>query len=226
MIYGYVRISRIQQSIEKQISNIKAAYPQAVIVQEAYSTSKTNRRKWNELFNEVKEGDMIVFESISRMATTADDAVDAYFELFDKKVNLVFLNEPFINTSIYVEILRNKIELLENEEEKNVVRINVNFKEFAQQQIRITYEQAEKERKYRRQRTREGIATARLEGKQIGQKRGNKLKVKKATRAKEIIKKYSKTFGGDLNDEECMKLAKVSRNTYYKYKNELKMEGM
>ena len=71
------------------------------------------------------------------------------------------------------------------------------------------------------QRTREGIEIARLNGKQIGQKPGNKLHIKKEGPAKEKIKKYSKDFEGTPSDVECMKLIGISRNTYYKYKKEL-----
>ena len=34
-VYGYCRISRKEQSIDRQIRNIKAAYPEAIIIQEA-----------------------------------------------------------------------------------------------------------------------------------------------------------------------------------------------
>lgn len=37
MIYGYCRISTGKQSIERQIRNIKAAYPGAVIIEEIYT---------------------------------------------------------------------------------------------------------------------------------------------------------------------------------------------
>ena len=75
------------------------------------------------------------------------------------------------------------------------------------------------------QRTKEGIETARLNGKQIGQAPGRKLVVKKSFPAKEIIKKHSKSFNGTLDDGDVMKLANLSRNTYYKYKRELREEG-
>lgn len=71
------------------------------------------------------------------------------------------------------------------------------------------------------QRTKEGIETARLNGKQIGQRPGNKLTVKKKAPAKEKILKYSREFNGSLSDIECIKLIGISRNTYYKYKKEL-----
>ena len=48
-IYGYARISRPQQSIDRQIRNIKAYDSKAVIVQEAYTGTKMDRPKWNRL---------------------------------------------------------------------------------------------------------------------------------------------------------------------------------
>ena len=71
-------------------------------------------------------------------------------------------------------------------------------------------------------RTKEGIETARLNGKQIGQRQGAKLTTKKSVSAKEIISRHSKDFGGTLSDAEVMKLAGLARNTFYKYKRELR----
>ena len=75
------------------------------------------------------------------------------------------------------------------------------------------------------QRTKEGIQTARMNGKQIGQKAGVKLITKKSVASKEIILKHSKDFGGSLSDMEMMQLTGLARNTYYKYKRELKQKG-
>ena len=36
------------------------------------------------------------------------------------------------------------------------------------------------------------------------------------------IKKYSKDFDGALCDADCIKLIGIARNTYYKYKRELR----
>lgn len=94
----------------------------------------------------------------------------------------------------------------------------------AKEQIKLAFEQAEKEVQDLRQRTREGIETARLNGKQIGQEQGAKLVTKKSIQAKEQIKKYSKDFQGSLSDVDVMKLIGIARNSYYKYKKELKEE--
>ena len=53
-IYGYVRISTPKQNIERQIRNIRAAYPDAVIVEDAYTGTNMNRKRslkvWSSAF--------------------------------------------------------------------------------------------------------------------------------------------------------------------------------
>ena len=46
--------------------------------------------------------------------------------------------------------------------------------------------------------------------------------VKKSKEAKQIILKHSKDFNRTLSDVDVIKLAGVTRKTYYKYKRELK----
>lgn len=220
-IYGYARISRPKQSIERQIRNIKTEYPDAIILQEAYTGRKINRPEWNRLYERAESGDTIVFDSVSRMSRNADEGVATYFELFEKGIHLVFLKEHYIDTDIYQENLKDKIELQGTDEDEIFKGLNNYFRKLAEKQIRIAFEQAEKEVEDLRQRTIEGIETARLKGKQIGQAKGKTLEIKKKEPAKEKILKYSKDFGGSLSDIECMKLIGLSRNTYYKYKKEL-----
>ena len=73
-------------------------------------------------------------------------------------------------------------------------------------------------------RTRESIITAKLNGKRIGQPKGARLTTKKSIKAKEVIRKHNKTFGGLLDNEETRKQAEVSKMTFYKYKAELLAE--
>ena len=221
-IYGYARISRKEQSVERQIRNIKAAYPDAHIVQEAYSGRTMQRPEWDKLFVRVKEGDTIVFDSVSRMSRTAEDGVNTYFLLMGAGVSLVFLKEPYINTATYLETARQSIQSTGNEiADIYVEATNRVIKLLAEKQIIKAFEQSEKEVSDLRQRTREGIETARLNGKQIGQQSGRKLNVKKKAPAMEKIRQYSRDFDGDLSDKDTMKLVGLSRNTYYKYKKEL-----
>jgi len=224
-VYGYCRISRKEQNIDRQIRNIKAEYPDAVIIQEAFTGTKIDRPQWNKLYKNVKAGDTIVFDSVSRMSRNADEGIATYFELYDKGVSLVYLKEGYINTATYKDNTADKIALQGTDEDEIFKGLNNYFRKLAERQIRIAFEQAQKEVDDLHQRTKEGIETARMNGKQIGQKEGAKLTIKKAIQAKEVIRKHSKDFDGTLADTEVMKLAGVSRNSYYKYKRELQEVG-
>ena len=222
MLYGYCRISKAKQSIDRQIRNIKAAYPEAIIIQEVFTRTRMDRKEWQKLFNKVKCGDTIVFDSVSRMSGNALEGFEAYEALYCKGVSLVFLKEPHINTSTYKKTLENNIQLTGSNVDYILEGVNKYLMALAQEQIRLAFEQSEKEVEDLHQRTREGIETARLNGKQIGQRPGSKLTTKKSIVCKEIIAKHSKDFGGSLSDIEVMQLTGLARNTFYKYKRELR----
>lgn len=225
MYYGYVRISTAKQNIDRQIRNIKEVYPTVTIVQEVYTgTNIYNRKELNKLLKIVKTGDTIVFDSVSRMSRNAEEGFELYEQLYNKGVNLVFLKEPHINTDTYKQALTNNVPLTGTNVDFILEGINKYLMALAKEQIKLAFKQAEKEVKDLQQRTKEGINTARLNGKQIGQVKGSKLTTKKSISAKEQIQKYSKDFNGTLNDTDTMKLVGISRVTYYKYKKELKKE--
>lgn len=230
MVYGYCRISTQKQSMERQVRNITAAYPAAIIYQEAYTGTKLEgREKLEKLLKTVKAGDTIVFDSVSRMSRNADEGFQLYKQLMENGIELVFLKEPQINTATYKAAMDKQISIAatgDNAADELIqsiaAAINRYMMSLAERQIKIAFEQSEKEVCDLQQRTREGIETARRNGKQIGQQEGRKLNVKKAAPAMELIKKHSKDFFGSLNDQECMKLTGLARNTYYKYKREIK----
>lgn len=222
-IYGYCRISTSKQSIDRQIRNIKAVYPDAVIVQEEYTGTKLDRPAWTKLLKAVKAGDVLVFDSVSRMSRNAEDGFTTYQDLYNKGISLVFLKEPHISTDTYKKALEENITMTGTAVDYILEGINKYLLALAKEQIRLAFEQSEKEVLDLHQRTKEGIETARLNGKQIGQVKGTKLTTKKSIAAKDVILKHSKDFCGNLDDTEMMKLTGLSRNTYYKYKKELKL---
>lgn len=224
MIYGYARISRREQSIDRQIRNIKTEYPGAYIFKEAFTGTKMERPEWIRLSKSVFKGDTIVFDSVSRMARTSEEGVKTYFDLYDRGVNLIFLKERYIDTDTYRENIKDKIPLQGTDEDEIFKGLNNYFRKLAEKQIRIAFDQAQKEVDDLHERTREGIQTARLKGKQIGQKKGATLNIKKKEPSKAQIQKYSKDFNGTLSDVDTIKLVGLSRNTYYKYKKELLSE--
>ena len=221
MRYGYCRISRPKQSIERQIRNIKEAYPEAVIIQEIFTRTRMERKEWMKLVRQIKEGDTIIFDSVSRMSGNAEEGFAAYEDLYNKGVNLVFLKEPHINTDTYKKALENNIALTGSSVDLILEGVNRYLMELAKEQIRLAFVQSEKEVSDLHQRTKEGIATARLNGKQIGRPQNAHVVTKKSIKAKEIIKRVSRDFDGNLTDAEVIELVGIARNTYYKYKKEL-----
>ena len=183
-VYGYCRISTKKQSIERQIRNIKSVYSNAIIIQEAYSGTTLNRAEWNKLYKRVKEADTIVFDSVSRMSRNADEGFSLYEELYHKGINLVFLKEPHINTDTYKKAIQSNIAMTGTNVDYILEGVNKYLMALAKEQIRLAFEQSEKEVEDLHQRTKEGIETARLNGKQIGQKQGAKLITKKSVEAK------------------------------------------
>jgi len=224
MIYGYCRISRAKQSIDRQIRNIKAEYPDAIIIQEVFTRTRLDRKEWQKLYKAVNAGDTIVFDSVSRMSGNADEGFTAYEELYNRGVKLVFLKEPHINTDTYKQALESNVKLTGGSVDYILEGVNKYLMALAKEQIRLAFEQSEKEVSDLHTRTKEGLETARLNGKQIGQLPGAKLTTKKSITAKEVILKHSKDFNGTLADADVMTLTGLARNTYYKYKRELREE--
>lgn len=225
MIYGYCRISSSRQSIERQVRNIKKEFPEAIIVEEVFTGTKMyERRKFQNLLKKLKLGDTVVFDSVSRMSRDAEEGFKLYEDLYHKGINLVFLKEPHINTDTYKNTLASSVPLTGTEVDFILEGINKYLMALAKEQIKLAFLQAEKEVQDLKQRTREGLITAKLNGKQVGCVKGTKLTTKKSIEAKKQILKYSKDFNGTLKDTEVMKLIGISRNSYYKYKRELNME--
>lgn len=222
MVYGYVRISTKKQSIDRQIRNILRVYPEAFIVKEVYTGTKfQGRKEFDKILRLVQNSDTIVFDSVSRMSRNAEEGFEEYERLFYRGINLVFLKEPHIDTATYKVAMQNQIKMTGTDVDYILKGVNEYLMQLAKEQIRIAFEQAEKEVTDLHQRTKEGIETARLNGKQIGLVKGTKLITKKSVIAKQQIVKYNKDFQGVLTNEETWKLVGISKNAFYKYKREL-----
>lgn len=222
-VYGYLRISRKSQNIERQERNILREYPDAILYQEAYTGTKiVGRTEFQKMLKKVEKGDTIVFDSVSRMSRNAEEGFQLYKELLHRGLELEFIKEPHINTRTFKKALGNKIETTGNViADKYIGTTNEVIELIAEQQIELAFIQAEKEVMDLRQRTIEGLETARKNGKVLGCKKGVKKETKRGLEIKEFIKKYSKDFGGALKDKEIMEWKGIGRNTYYKYKKEI-----
>ena len=213
----------MKQSIERQVENIKEKYPEAVIITETFSGTTLDRPEWNKLYKCLHEGDTVVFDEVSRMSRNAEEGYALYRELYDKGVTLVFLKESTLNTDNFRQTAQ--VALTGNDiADIYIEATNKALMLLAEKQIQTAFQTAQHEVDFLHKRTSEGVRRAQAEGKQVGRLTGSKVETKKAQAAKQIIKKHAKDFGGTLSDPEVIRLAGIARNSYYKYKAELKAE--
>jgi len=230
MIYAYCRVSTHNQKLERQIANITELYPNATIIREFYTGTRQDRPGWIKLMNIIKKEDTIVFDSVSRMSRNAAEGFKDYKKLYELGVNLIFLKEPLINSSVFDSTRNNLINI---SIETGNTAVDVFFREnlqvinnfmmaLAEEQIKTAFDQAEKEVIDLHGRISEGMREAKKNGTRIGLPKGATLTTKKSLECMAIIKKHSKDFGGSLEDSDVIKLCGCSRNSYYKYKKEAK----
>lgn len=234
MIVGYARVSTPKQKLRRQIDNLKEAYPDIVVITEVFTGSTDNRPKWKKLLRQCHSGMVgkIVFDEVSRFSRNAEEAIVEYKELYNLGIELEFLKEPHINSKIYRDASERKIEIatdgmdLETAHLIDTVISGLNdyLLSVAEKQIYLAFEHAQKERELLSQRTSEGLKRAKLMGSRVGRQKGQKLVTKKSKRAKRIIRKHYKLFGGELTATQCFTLAQVTKSTFYRYLDEMREE--
>ena len=164
------------------------------------------------------------------MSRNAEEGFKDYKMLYERGVHLVFLNEPLINTSVFDSTRNNLLNIdittgntaVDTFFKGNIELINNFMMALAEEQIKAAFEQSEKEVTDLHSRISQGMREAKKNGVKIGLPQGTTLITKKSIDCKAIIKKHSKDFGGSLDDPDVIKLCGCSRNSYYKYKQELK----
>ena len=230
MIYGYCRVSTKHQRITRQVTNIKEVYPTATIIKEFYTGTTQNRPLWDKLMKQIRPGDTIIFDSVSRMSRNAAEGFKDYKALYEAGIHLEFINEPLISTTIFDSTKNNLLEIsvqtgnaaVDDYFKGNITLINNLLMSLAEEQIKSAFAQSEKEVQDLHTRISQGMRESKRSGKQIGLEKGSTLVTDKSIKCKEIIKKHATDFGGTLSDKEVMTLCQISRNSYYKYKRELK----
>ena len=228
--YGYVRVSTKQQKTQRQIDNIKSYDPAAIIYEEKQSGKDIEGRAvFRKLLDKLKAGDTIIFDEVSRMSRNAEEGFNLYMELMEKDINLVFLKERHIDTEEYNRRTQNHIARISSNNEKmdnfinGILDLVADFeKENLKDNIKLAFQQAEHERLFLIKRVTEGKSKSE---KHQGRPKGSQNKKSdKADHIKKIIMEQSKDFDGKFSDAKIMReyLQGIARNTYYKYKAELK----
>jgi DNA invertase Pin-like site-specific DNA recombinase len=236
MIVGYARVSTPTQRLDRQIANLKQAYPDIVIVSEVYTGTTDKRPKWQKLIRQCHAGiiSKIVFDEVSRFGRNAEEAISTYKELYNLGIELEFLKEPHINLSVYREALTRKInistESMDDETAKLIDTVIDGLNDYlfaiAEKQVFLAFNAAQAERDLLSKRTSEGLKQAKLLGSKVGRQEGQVLVTKKSKKAKKIIRKYYKLFGGNLSATQTYAIANITKSTFYRYLEQMREEDV
>lgn len=175
------------------------------VVQFIYGTEiiYTSEKPWEN--NMLEEGDILICYSIDELTSTnftVDEIVKEYMNIFNKNIELIFDKSTQCN-SVFIKTL------IENNNNFEQVLKKCIYNYVNQHNIDIQY-------------SKKHVITAEANGNKIGIRKGTKRITKKSIIMKERIKKLSRDFDGNINDDELIKKLKISRNSYYRYKKDLK----
>lgn len=92
MLLGYVRVSTIEQNETRQIEALKARNVERIYI-DKQSGKDTNRPQYKEMIEFMRDGDIIITESISRIARKTKDLLDFIDTITEKNVGFVSLKE-------------------------------------------------------------------------------------------------------------------------------------
>lgn len=170
-----------------------------------------NRKEWQRLEKLLQSGDTIIFKDISRFTREAENGYKKYMELLNNGINLVFLDNPTVNTD-YIK------ELLNVAEQQNLIA-KISLENTIKLLLYVELDRAEQERLILINRIKNGISAS---GKKQGRKEG--VPIKLTDTLKEDIKEYLKDR--NITKAEVMKKHNISRNTLIKYIDLVKAEGI
>ena len=98
MRVGYVRCSTVEQNEARQLKMMEEQQAEKLFIDKA-SGKNTDRTAFKEMMAFVRTGDIVIVESISRIARNTRDLLSVVSELTEKEVEFVSLKENIDTTT-------------------------------------------------------------------------------------------------------------------------------
>jgi len=98
MKLGYARVSTKEQNLDRQIDSLKK-FGCEKIWKEKISGKTKNRPELEKMIEYAREGDIVVVNSLSRLARSVRDLLAIVDQLTEKEVGLVSLKEEWLDTT-------------------------------------------------------------------------------------------------------------------------------
>ncbi len=153
-VIAYIRVSTDKQDLENQKHALLSyAQTQKIVIQEfihaeVSSRKSSKERKLDELLEKLSKGDLLLVTELSRLGRNMLETLNLINELSDKGIKINFVNQPELSTTA--------------SHAKLLLAIYSYF--------------AEAERDYISIRTKQGLAAAKAQGKQLGRPKGSRDK--------------------------------------------------
>lgn len=192
-VYAYIRVSTLEQKVERQIKLIKEEFPEIIdkyIYIDKKSGKNFDRKNYLKLRKKAKKGDVIIFTELSRLSRNYYDISEEIRYYKNSGIKLKFLDMPFLNVDSddLTQSLINDI------------------------CVQIFAYVAQKEREVNAQRTKAGLRVAKAKGKRIG-----RPKISPDIRQKVVYYR-----GKNIPTKEISKSLKISLKSVYNIINEEK----
>lgn len=141
MIFGYARVSTVEQNLYRQIDALKEAGADEIIEEKMIGT-KADRPQLNRLLDKLRTGDIMLVADLTRLSRSTKDLFDLVEKIEKKGANIKSLKESWLDTT--------------TPQGKLMFTLIAGISEF--------------ERELISQRTKEGLAAARARGRKGGRK--------------------------------------------------------
>ncbi len=150
-IYGYIRVSTIDQNTDRQENALEAfGVPPENVFVDKQSGKDFERPAWKRLMKTIRHDDLIVVKSVDRLGRNYEEMIEQWrFITRTKQADIYVIDMPVLDTRGKRDLMGTLI--------ADIVLVVMSF--FAQS-----------EREAIRQRQAEGIAAARAKGKHLGLK--------------------------------------------------------
>ena len=162
----------------------------------------SDRYEWQKLETALHSGDTIIFKDISRFTREAENGYQKYMQLFNERINLIFLDNQTVGTA-YVR------QLLDVAEKQNLVA-KISLENTVKLLLYVELDRVEQERLILQKRIKDGIAAS---DKKSGRKMGQIDKM--TPELEQDLKEYLKDRS--IRQIDLMNKHHISRNTLKKY---------
>ena len=208
-VYAYV-CATAEDERAREIEAIRTRFPDATVLYD-----ERDRGLFDTLFfRGIKEpGAIVCAESLLRIEKTARRYQYLLTYLFENDMQLCFVREPYLDTSVYQKA--RTYAAAESYSDRDMKAAASGEAQYVIRLIKAQY-----------------AAYCACHGgqarvpKKRGITKGTKLVTRKSQEAKPFIQKNSKTFGGTMTNQELMAHLGITETTLLKYKRELKTESI